>query len=463
LYICFGINCGAKNDLDQIKTHGYITIGTSADFPPFEFLRDGKVVGIDAEIANKIAEKLGVTLRINDVSLDSLAFNLKNGFIDFVASAWSYTEERAQNVDFSESYFTASQEIVVRKYSSIKEPKDLAEKKVGVQLGSTGDDYTTTLRNMEVVRFEKCTDAIMALSNGNIDAIVMDGFAAEQVVHKNSNHLQKLPKNLTEESYSLAVKKGNTELLEVINMVLAEIKQNGEFERMVKSYIKIEIEEESFIKKYLPYVREGLINTLKITFFAAIIGVSIGLFLASLKVAVKTNKRLKALGVFANVYTTVIRGTPVLVQLFIMYYVILSNVFKDPVIATIITLGINSGAYVCEHVRAGIEAIDRGQFEAGRSLGLREDAVMIKIIVPQAIKNILPSLAGETISLLKETAVVGFIGVMDLTMAGKKITSITFEPALPLFMVAAIYLILVIGLTFVLHNIERRLKKNDNR
>jgi His/Glu/Gln/Arg/opine family amino acid ABC transporter permease subunit len=463
-YFCFIINCSAQNEstLDKIKANGYITMGTSADFPPFESLKDGKIVGIDVEIAEKIAEKLGVKLKISDVSFSSLIFELKSGSVDFIASGWSYTDERAQNVDFSENYFTASQEIVIKIDGPIKKPEDLTGKKVGVQLGNTGDTYCTELGNMEVVRFDKYTDAIAALLNGNIDAMVMDDFAAKQVVRKNSDHICKLSENLTEESYGIAIKKGDTELLEIINATLAEIKQNGELEKIINSHRQTGEESGSFAEKYLPYIKEGLINTLNITFFAALIGMSVGFLLASLKITAKSNKKLKILGIFTDIYITITRGTPVLVQLFIMYYIILSNIFKDPIIVAIITFGINSGAYVCEHVRAGIEAIDKGQFEAGRSLGLHENTVMTRIIFPQAIKNILPSLAGETISLLKETAVVGFIGVMDLSLAGKKITSVTFEPTLPLFMTAVIYLALTAGLTFVLYHIERRFKKSDN-
>jgi polar amino acid transport system substrate-binding protein len=444
-------------------------MGTSADFPPFESLKNGKIVGIDVEIAKNIAKKLGVKLetdlelKISDLSLSSLMFELKNGTIDFMASGFSYTEERARNVNFSESYFTASQEIIVKKNSEIKEPNDLSGKKIGVQLGTTGDSYCTNLGNMEVVRFDKITDSIVALSNGNIDAVVIDGFSADKIVSKNAN-LHKIPKNLTEESYSIGVKKGNTKLLKIVNEVLLEMKQNGELEKIINSYMQPEYVEESksFFEEYSPYIIEGIANTLKITFFAAIIGILLGVLMASLKVASKSNKRMKIFDVFVTFYTTITRGTPALVQLFIMYYVIFSRISKNPITAAIITFGINSGAYVCEHVRAGIEAIERGQFEAGRSLGISERVLMSKIIVPQAIKNILPSLTGEIISLLKETAVVGFIGVMDLSLAGKKITSVTFEPALPLFIVAAIYLILVAGLTFIHKKIERRMKKSDS-
>jgi len=453
--------CKAQdNTLSKIKSQGYIIMGTSADFSPFEFLKNGEIVGIDIDIARKIAEELGVELKINDLSFDSLIVELKNGTIDFVASGLSYTEEKAKNIEFSKSYLTASQEAVVKKDSLIKELKDFSNKKIGVQLGSTGDSFATELENAEVTRFEKFPEAVAALLSDNIDIIIIDNYSADQIINKNES-LCKLSKNLTEEMYNIGVKKDNTELLEVINKVILEIQQNGELEKIINSYIHVNSEDlkKDFLKEYSLYIIEGLRNTLKITFFSAIIGILLGILTASMKVASKSNKKFKILGIFAFFYTTIIRGTPVLVQLFIMYYIILSKISKNPITAAIITLGMNSGAYVCEHVRAGIRSIDIGQFEAGRSLGISERVLMSKIIVPQAVKNILPSLVGESISLLKETAAVGFIGVMDLSLAGKKITSITFEPVLPLFIIAAIYLILVLILVFVLHKIEMRLKK----
>mgnify|MGYP005773124055 CR=1 FL=1 len=214
--------------------------------------------------------------------------------------------------------------------------------------------------------------------------------------------------------------------------------------------------------RYL-YIFEGLKNTLFIAFCAAIIGSLIGFFIAIIKISASQNKKLKPLEILANIYLTVIRGTPVVVQLFITYYIILVPVFTDKIFAAVLAFGINSGAYVSEIIRAGIMSVDKGQAEAGRSLGLDAKTTMTKIIFPQAIKNILPAIGNEFITLLKETSVAGFIGIIDLSKAGDIIRSQTYEAFIPLMSVAAVYLVLVVGLTAVLSSFERRLRKSDIR
>ena len=211
------------------------------------------------------------------------------------------------------------------------------------------------------------------------------------------------------------------------------------------------------------YIINGLGTTLEITFFAVFIGIFIGILIAMIKVAAANNKRLKFLEVLANIYLTVIRGTPAVVQLFIMYYIILASSGVDKVVAAIFAFGINSGAYVAEIIRAGILSVDKGQMEAGRSLGLTYTTTMTKIIFPQALKNIIPALGNEFVTLLKETSVAGFIGVMDLSKAGDIIRSQTYDAIVPLLSVALVYLVLVVGLTSLLSMLERRLRKSDIR
>lgn len=204
---------------------------------------------------------------------------------------------------------------------------------------------------------------------------------------------------------------------------------------------------------------EGFKNTLIITFAATIIGILIGILVAIAKVYHAQTGKLKWLDVLCNVYLTVFRGTPVVVQLLIMYFLVLTS--AHGVVVAIITFGINSGAYVSETVRAGIMAIDIGQTEAGRSLGLSSWKTMRLIILPQAIKNILPALGNEFIALLKETSVVGYVTVVDLTRAGNIIRAQTMEPFFSLIFVALVYLILVIIFTKILSRFERRLQRSD--
>ncbi len=208
----------------------------------------------------------------------------------------------------------------------------------------------------------------------------------------------------------------------------------------------------------------GLLITLMIAGIAVVLGVAIGSGVAIAKVNALQNRKMKWLGTICEIYTTVIRGTPVLVQLLIMYYVIFITAPKSmsPYVAAL-AFGINSGAYVAEIVRAGIMSVDKGQMEAGRSLGLSRGMTMRTIIFPQAIKNILPALGNEFIVLFKETSVVGYIAVTDLTRAGELVRSQTFNALIPLLIVAVLYLAIVMLISWLLKKLERRLALSDMR
>jgi len=218
----------------------------------------------------------------------------------------------------------------------------------------------------------------------------------------------------------------------------------------------------NFVKddRYL-YLTRGLGVTLEITFFALLIGVILGFVLAIIRSTCDKTGKLKILNFIAKLYITIIRGTPVVLQLLILYFVIFASVNINKVVVAAIAFGLNSGAYVAEIVRSGIMAVDEGQFEAGRSLGFNYFQTMCYIILPQAIKNILPALGNEFIVLLKETSVSGYIAIQDLTKGGDIIRSQTFEPFLPLIAVAIIYLVMVIIFQKLVNLLERRLRKNE--
>ena len=209
------------------------------------------------------------------------------------------------------------------------------------------------------------------------------------------------------------------------------------------------------------YLTNGLAVTLKITFFAVILGIVLGFLVAIVRCTRDKTGKLKILNAICKFYLTVIRGTPVLVQLMIIYFVIFMPLNVDKVIAAILCFGLNSGAYVAEIVRGGIMAVDNGQFEAGRSLGFNYVQTMWYIILPQAFKAVLPALANEFIVLLKETSVSSYIGISDLARGGDIIRGATFTAFLPLIAVALIYLVMVVGLSKLVSLLERRLRKCD--
>jgi His/Glu/Gln/Arg/opine family amino acid ABC transporter permease subunit len=209
------------------------------------------------------------------------------------------------------------------------------------------------------------------------------------------------------------------------------------------------------------YLVRGFFITIEITVFALLIGLAIGFTVAVIRSTCDLTGKLKFSNELCHIYLTVIRGTPVVVQLMIIYFVIFGSLDINKILIAIIAFGINSGAYVAEIVRSGIMSIDPGQMEAGRSLGLSYNKTMRLIILPQALKNVLPALGNEFIVLLKETSVAGFIAIQDLTKAGDIIRSQTYNAFLPLIAVAVIYLAVVMFLTKLLNKFEERLKKNE--
>ena len=209
------------------------------------------------------------------------------------------------------------------------------------------------------------------------------------------------------------------------------------------------------------YLVRGLGTTLLITLFAVILGMVLGFLIAIVRSTHDKTGKLGFLNVLARIYLTIIRGTPVVVQLLIIYFVIFASVNVGKTFVAVLAFGLNSAAYVAEIVRSGIMSIDNGQFEAGASLGMNYPKTMISIILPQAFKNILPALANECIVLPKETSVAGYIALTDLTKGGDIIRSQTYEAFLPLIAVAVIYLVMVMILSSLVSKLERRLAKSD--
>ncbi len=229
----------------------------------------------------------------------------------------------------------------------------------------------------------------------------------------------------------------------------------GLYESFIKNFDETFIEED----RYVMFL-EGLQNTVVLTIFATLVGVIIGVVVAILRVENYQTGKYKILSKLLQAYVAVIRGTPIVVQLSIMFYIFLVSIESAMVVA-VIAFGINSGAYVSEIIRAGILAVDPGQSEAGRSLGLSRFATMRYIILPQAIKNILPALCNEFIAILKETSIVGLIPLIDVTKAAQSVQARTLSPYFPLFTTAIIYFLLVMLISALVRKLERRLAKSD--
>lgn len=454
---------------------------TSASFPMYEYISGGEIDGIDPAIIRTIAERLGYELEIHDMNFDSVLAAVQSGKAHIAASGLTVTEERKQKVLFTIPYVTTDQLIVVPANSTLTTSAQLKGKRIGVQHGTTGDAYVTTnIGNPE--RFKDAPTAIAALAIGKLDAVVIDGEPAQIFVSRNPK-LRLIKEPLTKEEYAFAISQKNPELLEKVNAELLKMKREGEIERILRHYDEEKEKlafnaahpeaqgfwgrlknsfELNFIKdnRYM-YLVDGLWVSLTVTFCSVIIGIIIGFIVAVIRSCHDQTGKLKVADFFCRIYLTLIRGIPAVVQLMIIYFVIFKSVNVDKVVVAIIAFGINSGAYTAEIIRGGIMAIDKGQMEGGRSLGLSYLQCMRFIILPQSFKNVLPALGNECIVLLKETSVAGFIALQDLTKGGDIIRSLTYDAFLPLIAVALIYLVLVMVMSYLLGIFERRLKKNE--
>lgn len=330
------------------KSNGTLVMATNAAFEPYEYVEGGEIVGIDVDLARAIADLLGMELVIEDMEFDSIITAVSSGKADMGMAGMTVTEDRLKSINFTESYTTSTQVIVVR--------------------------------------------------NGKSDNL---------------------------------------------------------------SFFSVERYKNNFIKdSRWKYITNGLVTTLEISFFAVIIGVVLGFLFAMIRATSDKTGKLKFFNLLVKIYVTIIRGTPVMIQLLIIYYVIFASTNINKVLVAVLAFGLNSAAYMTEIVRSGIMSIDHGQFEAGRSLGFNYIQTMRHFILPQALKNILPAMGNELIVLIKETSISGYIGIMDMTRGADYIRSRTYDAFPPLIAVALVYLVIVMILSALVGKLERRLNRD---
>ncbi|EIC95377.1 ABC transporter, phosphonate, periplasmic substrate-binding protein [Lachnoanaerobaculum saburreum F0468] len=225
----------------KIKTveAGKLTLATNAEFPPYEYHDGDKIVGIDMDIADAIAKKLGLEVQIEDIAFDSVILEVTSGKADIGLAGISATDERKQSVDFSDTYTTSKQLIIVKDDSTITGSKDLEGKTVGVQTGTTGDILASDIKDVKPERYDKGMDAVQALSQGKVDAVIIDSEVAKKFVEETSG-LKVLDEAFADENYAIAIKKGNKELLDSVNKALSELKSDGTIDSIIAKYIKAE-------------------------------------------------------------------------------------------------------------------------------------------------------------------------------------------------------------------------------
>lgn len=239
--ICSMAACGGKDSGENGEGKDTLVMATNAEFPPYEFHEGDDIVGIDAEMAAAVAEELGMEFKIEDIAFDSIIPAVESGKADIGVAGMTVTEDRLKNVNFSDTYATATQVVIVKEDSDITGPDALTGKKIGVQLGTTGDIYASDIKDAKVEQYNKGFEAVQALTQGKIDAVVIDGEPAKEFV-KEAEGLKILDEAFTEEEYAIAVSKDNEELLEKVNGALKTLKDSGKLDEIVAKYIKADAE-----------------------------------------------------------------------------------------------------------------------------------------------------------------------------------------------------------------------------
>ncbi|HCY6452111.1 TPA: ABC transporter permease subunit [Staphylococcus aureus] len=451
---------------EKIKERGELRVGLSADYAPMEFEHtvNGKTeyAGVDIDLAKKIAKDNNLKLKIVNMSFDSLLGALKTGKIDIIISGMTSTPERKKQVDFSDSYMMTKNIMLVKKdkVSEYKDIKDFNNKKVGAQKGTEQEKIAQTeIENASITSLSRLPDVILALKSGKVEGAVVEKPVAEAYLKQNPKlGISNVKFNEEEKDTVIAVPKDSPKLLSQINKTIKEVKDKGLIDKYMTNAANAMNDDSGFISKYGSFFLKGI----KITILISLIGVALGSILGAFVALMKLSK-IKIISWIASIYIEILRGTPMLVQVFIVFFGITAALGLDisALVCGTIALVINSSAYIAEIIRAGINAVDKGQMEAARSLGLDYRQTMKSVIMPQAIKNILPALGNEFVTLIKESSIVSTIGVGEIMFNAQVVQGISFDPFTPLLVAAALYFVLTFVLTRIMNMIEGRLNVSD--
>lgn len=454
---------GCKENISASIPTQQIIVGTSSDNPPYEFLENGQIVGLDIDIIREIGIYLGAEIVIKDMTFDGLLGALSSHRIDAAIAGFSATEERREAIDFSDDYLESKISLVFLKNDNLVTLSDFSGKTIGVQSGSIHETFANKvlkekLGAITLKSLPKIPDLIQDMKSGRIQGILIGSLEAKQMISILSNiHTIEVG---TESAYAIAFPKGS-DLTEKFNRALKDMKEKGVIDQI---YTKWSTPKNQLIMAHLnfeamiPYtsmIWDGILVTLKFTLVSLLCGLPLGIVLALFKIS-----RTRATRVFANAYTSLFRGTPLLVQLGLFYHAIpqLTGYSVTAFEAGVFTFALNSAAYTSEIICSGIRSIDLGQWEAAQVLGLSRFRTIFGIILPQAVRNILPALVNEMVDLLKESALVSTIGEADLLRQVNKISAEKFLYFEPLIIAAVCYYIMVMMISQSAKILEKRMK-----
>ncbi|WRH18887.1 ABC transporter permease subunit [Microbacterium sp. JZ37] len=439
-------------------------IGTDTTYAPFEFTNsDGDLVGIDMDLLRAIAEDQGFEVEIRQLGFDAAVQALQANQVDAVMAGMSITPERQETFDFSDPYFTGGIQLGVLEGSPIESYEDLEGETVAVKTGTQGQTFAEEIKDQygfRVSPYQDTTDMVDAVKAGQAVGYFEDYPVLAYGIQQGSGFELVGEPELGGE-YGMAVNKGeNGELIEMFNAGLANLQESGEYDEILDTYIGTGSDAAapadifSVAAKYWPALMEGLWLTILSTIIAIIAAFVLGIVFGFGRIS-----KIAPYRWIATAYVYVFRGTPILVQAFFVFFAVpqlFPGLQFNPFVAGAITLSLNTGAYMTEVIRGGIQAVDPGQAEASRSLGLGHAKTMQKVVLPQAFRIMIPSFVNQGIITLKDTSLLSVIGLAELTFQSRQIIASTYLSAQVLTIVAVIYFVVITLLTVLANRLERK-------
>lgn len=483
----------AGNRLEEILQRGKLIVATSPDYAPLEFIDstkpvDSQIIGSDIEMAKYIADQLGVELEVISMDFSAVLSSVSLGTADMAISGFGWREDREVSFELSHG-FNKDGEAGCHGFLINSADKDVYTtldafngKKIAAQVSSLQEGYTKDQIPEAIIEPVTGLDiGVMMLKTGKVDALTtscdqVNGFASANAGLTKADAEFVIDFDALHDGNVLAVKKGEIELIERLNVIIDDINEQGLYEQWSHA-AKVRAKElgidfegsddivlkekgivEVFAENY-PIFFEGLWGTLKLAAITVFFGTLLGSLFALMRIA--KNPLLK---IISSAYIEILRGTPILVQLYIFYFFIpqaFPALNLSKYVCVVISLIINSSAYVAEIIRSGIQAVDRGQTEAAKSLGMSDQHTMTRIILPQAIKNILPALCNEFVTMIKETSLASTLFIGELMYTKTILQSTKFYTWQPLFIIAIIYFIVTFVLSKFVKYLEKRMSVSD--
>jgi His/Glu/Gln/Arg/opine family amino acid ABC transporter permease subunit len=461
-------SASAQSALERVRASGQLRIGTDATYPPFGSAEGGAFSGFDIDLGRAIARELGVEPVFVNAGFDGIFPALQNGSFDLVISAVTITPERQAALLFSDPYIDAGQLLAVRRDArGIAGPDDLRGRRVGVQINTTAQFEMEKRAGVVVTKYNTIDLALLDLQNQRLDAVVSDAPVLRYMTRLSFPDLMAVGDQFTDEKLGIVLARGADDLRRAVNAALWRIQDTGEYARIHRQWFgetttanaretapgdrpgRFDV---SLVSRTWAFFVRGVWLTAALAATSLLIGLPIGLLLALARV-----QPARWLAVPAAMYVEVVRGTPLLVQILFIYFVLPAFGVNLPAFTSgIIALTLNAAAYLAEIFRAGIQSIDAGQMEAARSLGMTYPQAMRRIILPQTFRRVVPPVTNEGIALLKDSSLVSVIGLTELARTGQELASRYAAPLTIWPVVALLYLALTFPLTRVAQYLEAR-------